>query len=158
MLKHERLKTLLNQGGVYYNISGNSVSEVLKDAVEQIKVPPSIQKQNLLNSLIEREQLLTTALGNGIAIPHPRAPIVADEEDQAIYVCYLDNEVDFNSMDSSLVFALFILITSNASTHLETLSELSWLLQQNAFISKLKEKPNTSELLETIQTLKGESK
>jgi nitrogen PTS system EIIA component len=134
------ISDLINKGGIHYNLSGNNIIETLKIALNIIPIPQDISKQEIEATLIERESMMTTAVGNGIAFPHPRNPVIADMDSEQISVCLLDKPVDFQAIDGKPVHTLFIIISSNSKRHLEILSKLSFLCQQANFINLLEDK------------------
>jgi len=142
---------LIRQGGVYYNVSGETVDAIFSDVASQVILPASVDRKNFCSGLCERERLMTTAIGNGIAIPHPRTPLVQNEGDERVYVCFLDKPFDFGAMDGKPVFILFVILSSGSSSHLKVLSRLSWLFQKDAFREALRKKPDTEELISVIK-------
>lgn len=151
MNEPEELLRMIRAGGVYYNIRGNTPDAVFGDLVSHISLPAGIESTTLLSGLIERERLMTTSVGNGIALPHPRTPLVTQEGDQRVYVCFLDRPVNFDAMDGKPVFVLFLILSTGSASHLKVLSRLSWLLQQEGFRETLREKPDTEEMISVIQ-------
>jgi len=147
----DQIITMIRSGGVFYNISGGKPEEVFADAVSQVALPPGVDRESLLTGLCEREKLMTTSIGHGIAIPHPRTPMVADEGHERIYVCYLDRAINFDAMDGKPVYVLFLILAANSQSHLRVLSRLSWLLQQESFRTLLRKKPDTDELTGIIK-------
>lgn len=147
----EQIISMIRSGGVFYNVSGSKPEEVFADAVSQVSLPPGVGRESLLTGLCEREKLMTTSIGHGIAIPHPRTPMVTDEGNERIYVCYLDRAVNFDAMDGKPVYVIFLILAANSQSHLRVLSRLSWLLQQESFRVILKNKPDTDELTEVIK-------
>lgn len=144
---------MIEQGGVYYNVSGATPEEVFADAVPQFNLPPGVKAELLLAGLCERERLMTTSIGGGIALPHPRTPLVSSEKDERIFVCFLDKPVNFDAMDGKPVSVLFMILSSGSQSHLKVLSRLSWLLQQEAFRAALQQKPDNRELVSAIRKL-----
>lgn len=142
---------MIHEGGVYYYISGDSPDAVFADVVSQLVLPPGVDSQQLYEGLCEREGLMTTSVGNGIALPHPRKPLVSDEKNERIFVCFLDKPVNFDAMDGKLVYVLFIILSSGSESHLRILSRLSYLFQQETFRAVLMEKPDTQELITAIK-------
>jgi PTS system nitrogen regulatory IIA component len=69
---------LIKKGDVHYCIMGSNVREVIDDVVNTIPIPKSTDKETVRSSLLLREEMMTTAVGNGIALPHPRNPIILD--------------------------------------------------------------------------------
>ena len=145
------LSSLLEAGGIYKNIAGKSVKEILKNAINLIPTPTNIPKEEILAALLIREEMMTTAIGRGIAIPHPRNPIITEAGDSNVSICYLENLTDFNSLDGQLVHTLFIVLSSSPKKHLETLSKISSLCQIDEFIEMLKQKESKENILKFIQ-------
>ena len=100
-----------------------------------------------------REQILSTAVGNGIALPHARSPIMKAEEDQRICVVYLKEPMDMKAPDEKKVSVMFILLTSNPQTHLKVLSTLVGLFRKNSFRKLLDEHADEAQLLNAIKEL-----
>lgn len=150
---------MIRSGGVYYHISGVTAEAVFHDAVSRIPLPASVDQETLLTGLLEREKLMSTSIGYGVALPHPRVPLVSDPADERIYVCYLDRGVHFDAMDGIPVHVLFLILSSSTGNHLGILSGLSYLLQQQSFREALRTKPDTAELTAIMENhLQGENK
>ncbi len=133
------LSRLLERGGVFSGITGGSVQEVLEHAVQKINAPPSISREDILSALLRREELMPTAIGKGIGIPHPRNPIITDIKTASVSICYLEKAVDFGALDGKPVHTLFILLTSSPKMHLEVLSKITYLCQDEAFYRLLQD-------------------
>jgi PTS system nitrogen regulatory IIA component len=142
---------MIREGGVYYNVSGDKPDSVFADIVSQLVLPSSVAPDILYSGLREREGLMTTSIGNGIALPHPRKPLVDNENDERIYICFLDKPVNFDAMDGKPVYVLFVILSMGSQSHLKVLSRLSYLFQQDAFRAVLREKPDTEELITAIK-------
>ncbi|MDY6953000.1 MAG: helix-turn-helix domain-containing protein, partial [Thermodesulfobacteriota bacterium] len=69
------LVSAMKKGGVLEGIRGDDTSTVLKALVEMAPLAPSIDREELFLRLLEREDLSTTGIGRGVAIPHPRSPL-----------------------------------------------------------------------------------
>ncbi len=151
MSEPDILVRMIRAGGVYYNILGDTPEAVFGDLVNHLALPPGVARDALLSGLVERERLMTTSVGYGIALPHPRAPLVADERDERVYPCFLDRPVNFDAMDGKPVFVLFLVLSTGSQSHLKILSRLSWLFQQEPFRESLRKKPDTEELISMIQ-------
>ena len=143
---------LVKRGGVFYNIAGGNPAEVLADAIATIPVPKEISRDDLLKAILEREGLMPTAVGDGIAIPHPRSPLIADPEKQLVSVCFLQRPVDWNALDGKPVRTLIILLSSSPRLHLKTLSRVSFLCRQPFFDKLLKARASREELTTAIET------
>lgn len=144
------LYELLVRGGIYYDVKGKNVEDVLKNAIKTIPTPEDISKNMIIEALLKREELMTTAMGKGIAIPHPRNPIITHIENESVSICLLKNEVDFRAMDKVPVHTLFVILSANPKRHLEILSKISYLSMQTDFIALLQEKAETRKILSYI--------
>lgn len=150
---------MVRSGGVYYHITGATAEDVFTDAVSRISLPAGVSPDALLTGLMERERLMSTSIGYGVALPHPRVPLVSGTENERIYVCYLDRGVNFDAMDGMPVHVLFLILSSGSESHLGILSGLSYLLQQQPFRDALRSKPDTDELTAIMENhLQGENK
>ena len=159
MSKSGTIIGMVRSGGVYYYITGATAEEVFTDAVSRVPLPGGVEPEALLTGLLERERLMSTSIGYGVALPHPRVPLVTGPEDERIYVCYLDRGVHFDAMDGLPVHVLFLILSSGSESHLGILSGLSYLLQQQTFRDALRTKPDTEELTAIMEThLQGENK
>ena len=78
---------LIQKGTVLLNVEGSSPKEVYKNVVDKIEYPKGLTPENLYTELCQREDLMSTAVGNGIALPHSRYPILKNSDDQRIIVC-----------------------------------------------------------------------
>ena len=142
---------LLYKGGFHYRIDGNEMKDVIKNSVRLIPTPPEISKEAIISSLIDREEMMTTAFGHGIAVPHPRVPIITNIESESVSFCFLNNPVDFGAMDGDLVRVLFIILSADPKRHLGILSKITYFLQQPDFIHLLHQQKEKEELLKYIQ-------
>jgi nitrogen PTS system EIIA component len=138
---------LILQGGIYYDIPGSTVPEVIGNSVAVISCPPEVGRESITSSLLEREELMPTAIGAGIAIPHARNPIIADIDSERIAVCFLQKPIDYRAIDGLPVGVVFILLSANAKRHLEILAKLMYLCRQQDFIALLRERAGAEKLL-----------
>lgn len=141
---------LIKSGGIFYDIEGNNVKEVITNAVNSIHLSDETTREIVLSSLVAREEMMSTAVGKGIAFPHPRNPVVTDLEKEGISICFLKKDVDYHAIDGILVYTLFIILSANPKRHLEILSKLSFLCQQQDFVEILKRHSEKEKILEYI--------
>jgi PTS system nitrogen regulatory IIA component len=136
--KNEKLADLIERGGVYYHIPGNSPGEVLTALIGSLEKLPSIPGEELLRACLEREALMSTGVGNGIALPHPRNPMAADQDSQFTALGFPEHPVNWNAPDGKPVDALFFIVSASAKLHLHTLSQINFFCQDAAFLNLLK--------------------
>jgi len=135
--KKVSLISLLYQGGIYYDIPGITVEETIRNAVAAIRIPDDLNRDDVYTALMQREGMMSTAVGKGIAFPHPRCPIISDIDNESLSLCFLKEKVDCKAHDDEPVSVLFVIISSNPGSHLEILSKISFLCQHTDFISLL---------------------
>ena len=138
----ENLLPVMQRGGVFYNVNGDNVPSVLKAAVENLPNLTEPAKADLYERLMEREQLTSTGIGKGVAIPHPHDPFAEFMDNPLIATCFLEKPLDSGAVDDKPVFVMFILISPTIKLHLHLLSRLSFCVRDNAFVEFLKGAPD----------------
>lgn len=147
------LMRAIDQGGVLDHLKGRDIYSVLQQAVELITLPGYTDKELLLNELINREEIASTGIGKGVAIPHPRRTLNLNLEHPIIPVVFLDHPVDFNAVDGEDIFVLFFMFSPSTEVHLKLLSRLSYCLRYPSFINLLKEHPDKKKLLAAVEEI-----
>ena len=142
-----RLADALKAGGVFYGLSGEDKAAVLRAIVNSLKLPSNSDRESLAQLLLAREALGSSAIGDGIAIPHVRRPILLNSSGPAISLCFLENPVDFGAFDGKPVFAIFLVISPNARMHLHLLSRLSFALHDSRLKAVLLRRASRDEIL-----------
>jgi PTS system nitrogen regulatory IIA component len=138
--------SLINRGGVVQDVEGNSYEEIYRNICDSIHLPNYVSKEEVYTALCDRERVMSTAVGHGVALPHCRSAILKNENDQQISVCYLKNPIDMNAPDIRKVSVMFVLLTSNTQTHLQVLSRLAQLFKDAKFRQLLDQKAGLCEL------------
>ncbi len=137
----------LTAGGVAYGVSGGNQAEVLNRVVGLMKLPEEVDRDYLCQVLLAREGLGSTGIGDGIAIPHVRNPLVLHVTQPSITLCFLSSPIDFRALDGQPVNTLFTLISPTVKTHLHLLSWLSYALRNPAFKEAVKRQAPCEELM-----------
>jgi nitrogen PTS system EIIA component len=137
----------LADGGIHYRVGGGDRDSVLRSVVELLRLPDHVDRGFLLQVLLAREALGSTGIGDGIAIPHARNPIVLNVERPTITLCFLENPVDFAALDGLPVTVLFTLISLTVRSHLHLLSRLAFILNSKAFRDVLKRQGSRDDIL-----------
>ena len=146
------LTSLISKGGVF-TVEGSSTTEIYEKVCNLIKFPESITSDAVFNALCAREKIMSTAVGNGIALPHASVPIIKEEDEQRVCVVYLKEPLDMNAPDEMKVHTMFIILTQNRQTHLQVLSRLVSLLRDTSFLKLLENQANGVDLIEKIREL-----
>jgi PTS system nitrogen regulatory IIA component len=142
-----RLAYALKAGGIFYSLRGDDKAAVLHAIVNCLTLPSNSDRESLAQVLLAREALGSTAIGEGIAIPHVRRPILLSTSGPAISLCFLEKPVDFAAFDGQPVFAVFVVISPTARMHLHLLSRLSFALHDPHLKATLERRAPRDEIL-----------
>jgi PTS system nitrogen regulatory IIA component len=140
----------LKAGGVLYRLNGSDKESVLRSVVENLRLPEEVDRDFLLRVLLAREELESTAIGDGIAIPHVRNPIVLHVSRPIVTLCFLEKPVDFGALDGKPVHILFSLVSPTVRAHLHLLSQLSFALRDPGFRELINRPGTRDEILNEI--------
>ncbi len=150
------LSAALEEGGIHFGIKGDEKPDVLKNVVSLLQLPPQVDRDFMLQVLLAREALGTTAIGDGIAIPHVRNPILLHVAAPTVTLCFLEKPIDFKAIDGKPVYILFTLISPTVKTHLHLLAKLAYALRDERFKAVLQRQGTKSEIMATIKTIESE--
>jgi nitrogen PTS system EIIA component len=141
------LSDALRSGGIFYGLRGADRAAVMNAVVSSLALPPETDRESLAQLLLAREALGSTAIGDGIAIPHARRPLLLNTSGSSISLCFLDNPIDFGAFDGVPVFAFFLLVSSTVRMHLHLLSRLSFALHDSQLKNALAARAPRDEIL-----------
>jgi PTS system nitrogen regulatory IIA component len=140
----------MKRGGIFYQVKGHDTPSVLQHAVQCIPDFSKEHQRDLCTQLQDREEMASTGLGKGVAIPHPRSPIKGVIKQAMITTCFLEKPVPYKAIDDQPVFVLFILLSPSTQNHLHLLSRLAFCLRDNQFVDFLATTPAPEALSERI--------
>ncbi|MDR0450205.1 MAG: PTS sugar transporter subunit IIA [Treponema sp.] len=132
----ESLAALIERGGVFYDIPGANPEKILTELISRLSgktAPPG----ELLKAVLEREALMSTGIGGGIALPHPRNPVITDENRQFVAVAFPESPADWKALDGKAVHTALLIVSAGARLHLRTLSKINFLCRQEEFLELL---------------------
>ena len=132
-----RIRDILDPRRVQLHVTGNSKREILTGLVAPIAAThPTIDAQALVETLLEREQTSSTAIADGIAIPHGRHSV----GDKVVCAFGRNREgLEFDSVDGTPTRIFFVLVSPEArpTLHLRWLAHLAVLLRNDEFRTTL---------------------
>ncbi|MCB1649271.1 MAG: PTS IIA-like nitrogen regulatory protein PtsN [Gammaproteobacteria bacterium] len=143
-----QLNTILTPERCFCKLPGVSKKRFLTTISELISTQTqTLSADHIYSALLAREQLGSTGIGNGIAIPHCR---VADCEHITGALVTLEEGIDFDAIDSRSVDLLFVLIVPAQETeeHLKVLGALASLFHQDSFCEALRQAGSADALYE----------
>jgi PTS system nitrogen regulatory IIA component len=119
--------------------------------VDHLAVPADSDREAIAQLLLAREALGSTAIGDGIAIPHVRRPILLNASGPSIALCFLEQPIDFGAVDGQPVFAIFLLISPSARSHLHLLSRLSFAMHDRGLKDALARRAPRDEIIANFE-------
>jgi PTS system nitrogen regulatory IIA component len=144
------LADAIRAGGVHRGIGGSDKATILRAVVDRLPLPGPADRDLLHRVLLAREALGSTGFGNGIAIPHPRNPIVLRIRRPEVAVCYLDRPVDFEALDGKAVHTLVTVVSPSTRTHLHLLALIAAAVRDPAVLAKFEARAGADELVPEI--------
>lgn len=151
------LAEALQAGGIFYRIGGVDVTSALRSVVEVVRLPDEVDREFLFQVLLAREELASTGIGDGIAVPHSRDPIVLHVDKPLVWLCFLERPVDFGALDAQPVQALFTLISPTVRAHLHLLSRLSFALREKGFKALVMAQASRDELMQAVRRISADT-
>lgn len=147
------LSQALQAGGIHCGFPGHDKESVLRNAVDALALPPEVDPEFILQVLLAREAMGTTAVGDGIAIPHVRNPILVQLPVPKVSLSFLAQPVDFGALDGKPVQILFTIISPTIRMHLHLLSKLAYCLRDERLRSILGTQCNPVEIMAVIAAI-----
>ncbi len=142
------LSDAISAGGILYDLPGENVEAALRSVVERMPLPESLDRGMLLQMFLSRENLGSTAVGDGIAIPHPRYPVVLGVSRPQVTVCFLKHPIDFKARDGRPVDTLFVMVSPTARWHSMLITQVAKALSDDRFRGFVMSRAATDQILE----------
>lgn len=149
------LGAALEAGGVFHGLEGADKHAVLRAMVGCMPLPPEVDREFLLSILVAREALASTGLGDGVAVPHARSPVVLRVPRPVATLCFTARPVAFGAPDGKPVSALFALVCPNPKLHLQLLSRLAFALKDEAFRAAVQRQAPAAEVVALARRVDG---
>jgi PTS system nitrogen regulatory IIA component len=141
----------LKEDCIITNLKSRDKEGVLRELIKLLEKNGYVKDgDKILETVLEREKLGSTGIGQGIAIPHAKTEQIND------IVCALgisQNGIDFDSLDGEPVYIVFLVLapTKSIGQHLKTLAKIARLLKDKVFRNALRNAKSPSEALKIIK-------
>lgn len=146
----ERISELLIAELIKLNLTSKDKEGVLKELAEMVhKAGKVSDKDAFLGSLMKRENLESTGIGKGLAIPHART----DTVDGVVMAFARSKEgIDFQSLDSKPAHLVFLIASPERekSAYIKALARISRLLRKDSFRQQLINAESPQEVIQLI--------
>ena len=126
-----------------------SKRQLLQLLADQAAAPAAASTQEIFETLNEREQLGSTGLGNGIAIPHGK---IAGLGGVTAVFARLERPIDFDAVDDQPVDIVFMLLApiGSGADHLKALSRVARVLREDKVVDALRETRDADKIYDVL--------
>jgi len=149
------LASAIERGGVHDHVPGGDRDAVLRAVVSRLPIGDAGERELVLSVMLAREDHASTGIGEGIAIPHVRGPLVFAGAPAAAAACYLERGVAFGAIDGEPVHVVFALMTPTIRCHLQLLSRLSFALLDPGFKAALAVHAPSTDLIVHVRRIEA---
>ncbi len=140
----------IHKGDVICELEGASKEEIIHNVMYQTADQLGLDAEAVSDLLLERENLMPTALGDGIAVPHTRELLLGGLFD-AVVIVFLKKPIDWGALDNQPVHTLFFLFACDDKRHLNLLAKIAHYVSSGEAKRTLQDKPSREVLLEDIK-------
>ncbi len=151
------LSSAVGRGAVLRGVTAANASEVVEHLVRAVPDLEADERALVLERVLDRERLASTALGHGVALPHPRAPVAGLLADPVVVVAHLRRPVDWAALDGVPVHTALLLLSPSAPVHLQLLSRVSHALKQPGVDAWLAAGTTQAEFVERVRAIEEAS-
>jgi mannitol/fructose-specific phosphotransferase system IIA component (Ntr-type) len=147
------LSDLLRLDQIQLNLQGADKPSVLRELVEvvpELRDEP-VQRQIFLQALLDREKLHTTAIGEGIALPHARNPLGGLLKKPLIVFGRHLSGVPFDALDGNPVQLFFLIASPDLTDHLAILARISRVLRDQKLRGELMAAMTNEEVIRSMK-------
>jgi PTS system nitrogen regulatory IIA component len=146
------LSALLTASTTAVPLPAGTKASVLKELVKLAGQSWQIYDADaILTAIKQREELASTALAGGVAIPHPRRPLPGALGESLIAFGRTAHAIPFGGSDSGLTDLFFLVLCRDQPTHLRVLARLSRVLRRPGFLDELRAADSATEALQLIE-------
>lgn len=149
------LAEALEVGGIHYRIAGGDKATVIRSVVSVLPLPQEVDREFVYAVFMAREALGSTGVGDGIAVPHVRNPVVLHVTRPQVSLCFLDQPIDFGAIDGKPVHALFAMVSPTVRAHLKLLSRLAYLLKDERLRRAISTQAGRDEILGAVRAVES---
>lgn len=148
----ETLSEMLEPRNVIFGLSAGDPESVVRAFVQRLSFPEPLDQELLVQRILEREAMCSTALPDGVALLHtPRIrPRVLAAHD-FLAVGRLDAPIAFGALDGSLTDTLVLALARGERTHLLLLAKLARLCREPGFVARLRGASTAAEIVRLIR-------
>lgn len=145
----------LHKGDVLVDIEGATKEALIREGARVAALKLGLDQDLVAELLLDREKLMPTALGHGVAVPHPREFIVKQPSSDMIIALFPKEPIDFGALGGEPVHTLFFLFSSQDKKHLQLLAKIAHLSANAEALTFLRSRPDKEGLMSFIRSWEG---
>jgi PTS system nitrogen regulatory IIA component len=143
---------LLRPAAVTTNLGSRTKDSTLRELVALAEATGLVLNgQDLLDAVLHREELYSTAMEGGIAIPHPRRPLPYAIAEPILVVARTTRGIAFGAPDGGLTDLFFLTVSQDDRHHLHVLARLCRMLYDPDFVVRLRQAETAPAMIELMQ-------
>lgn len=145
-----KISDILDSNNIIAAVKAGNKNRVIEELVEvMVETLPSLNKDELIKVLLERERLGSTGIGDGVAIPHGKFNGISEP---ILSFGRSKKGLDFDTMDGQPAHLFFLLVApeDSASIHLKALARIAKILKNDSFRKQLMEASTREEIYQVI--------
>lgn len=128
----------LRAGGIFYRVDGTGVPDVLEQMISLMRLPEPVDPAQVFERVYQREQMGSTGIGEGIAMPHCRELPLAELASPVVSLGFLENPVDFKAIDNRPVSTVFLFLSPSPRSSIRMMSRLAGAVRQPEFLHRIR--------------------
>jgi PTS system nitrogen regulatory IIA component len=148
------LALALRAGGIHRAIQASDLGSALRAVVDLLPISDESDRDMLREILLARESIGVTAVGDGIAIPHVRAPIIVDDAPAIVSVSFLERPIALGDGAGHEVDTFFFLLSPTVHVHLGMLARVAHALRSAEFRAAVRSR-SAEAILRAAEELDG---
>lgn len=151
----QSLVPLLSEQSVFYNCELTE-EQYIEQITQLALFDSAVDREVVVQLLKSREQLMSTAIGNGISLPHPRIPLIIGRSKPLVHFFFPKKPLNLNSLDGKPVHTLILIVSQTIKQHLSLLAHISFLLSKKEVRQALENRQPYLQLISLIESFEGQ--
>ena len=146
-----KISDILTENLVATGLAGTTKNDIIEAMIDLVASSPKVMdKEKVRKAIFEREEIMSTGVGNGFAIPHGKTEAVADI---VAAFAVTAQPIDYQSLDEKPVRLVFLLVGKDnlVGPHIKLLSRISRLMNKEEFRRRLLDLKTPKEILEAFR-------
>lgn len=145
------ISRLTDKRFILLDMHGGNKEDVLRQLVQPLVEFEFVKDgEEFLQKLLEREQMISTALGRGVAFPHIRRPKESQSSSPVLVIGLCKAGTNFDALDGEKTHLFFLLYTDSDVVHLRVMAKLNMLIGEKKLASKIQQANGPDEVMQLL--------